>query len=68
MRTGLEMAVALRRLHPNDWKVDGYARLLANADTLARVRRGDAPEEIERSWREGLQEFRSARSRVLIYR
>ncbi|MCA1594547.1 MAG: DUF1343 domain-containing protein [Acidobacteria bacterium] len=65
---GLELAVALRRLYPAEWKVDGYLRLLANADTLERVKRGDAPEEIVRSWQAGLEEFRRARARVLIYR
>jgi uncharacterized protein YbbC (DUF1343 family) len=68
VRVGIEMAVALRRLYPNDWKVDDYLRLLASADTLARVKRGDAPEEIERAWGERLAEFRRARSRVLLYR
>ncbi|HEX8557881.1 MAG TPA: exo-beta-N-acetylmuramidase NamZ domain-containing protein, partial [Pyrinomonadaceae bacterium] len=68
VRAGLEMAVALRRLHPNDWKVEGYGRLLVNADTLERVRRADDPGEIERAWQPRLAEFRRARSRVLLYR
>jgi uncharacterized protein YbbC (DUF1343 family) len=68
VRTGIEMAVALRRLYAGKWKVDDYGRLLVNADTLARVKRGDAPEEIERAWQEKLDEFRRARTRALIYR
>jgi uncharacterized protein YbbC (DUF1343 family)/CubicO group peptidase (beta-lactamase class C family) len=68
VRTGIEMAVALRRLYPNDWKVNDYARLLVNADTLERVKRGDAPEEIERAWQGKLEEFRRARARVLLYK
>jgi uncharacterized protein YbbC (DUF1343 family)/CubicO group peptidase (beta-lactamase class C family) len=66
--TGLEIAVALRRLYPQDWKVEDYARLLANADTLERVRRADDAEEIARSWQTRLDEFRRARSQVLLYR
>jgi hypothetical protein len=62
------MAVALRRLHPAEWKVDDYLRLLANADVLARVKRADAPEEIIRAWQPALDEFRRARARVLLYR
>jgi len=65
---GLEIALALRQLYPQDWKVDDYMRLLVNADTLERVKRGDAPEEIVRSWSPGLDEFRRARARVLIYK
>jgi uncharacterized protein YbbC (DUF1343 family)/CubicO group peptidase (beta-lactamase class C family) len=68
VRTGLEMAVALRRLYPNDWKVDAYARLLVNADTLERVKRADEPEEIERAWQPRLAEFRRARTRALLYK
>ncbi|HEX4901071.1 MAG TPA: hypothetical protein VFV61_11105, partial [Pyrinomonadaceae bacterium] len=67
VRTGIEIAVALRRLYPTDWKVDSYLRLLVNAATLERVRRGDTPEEIERSWSASLAEFQRARARVLLY-
>ena len=68
VRTGLEMAVALRRLYPNDWKVEDYKRLLVNADTLERVRRADEPESIERAWQPQLSEFRRARARALLYK
>lgn len=65
--TGLEVAVALRRLYPKDWKVDDYLRLLANADALARVKRGDAAEDIVRSWNGSLEQFMQARRRFLLY-
>ncbi len=65
---GLEMAAALRRLYPSEWKVDDYLRLLVNADALERLKRGDAPEEIVRSWQPKLEEFRRARSGALLYR
>ena len=68
VRAGLEIAVALRRLYPQDWKVDDYIRLLANADAEERVRRADDAEEIARSWQSRLDEFRRARARVLLYR
>lgn len=67
VRTGIEIAVALRRLYPNDWKVDSYLRLLVNAATLERVKRAESPEEIEQSWATGLAEFQRARARVLLY-
>jgi len=68
VRTGLEMAVALRRLYPNDWKVEDYRRLLVNDETLVRVRRADEPESIERAWQTQLAEFRRARARALLYK
>ena len=66
--TGIEIAAALRRLHPNDWQIDKYGRLLANADTLERLKRGESPEQIALSWQPRLEEFRRARTRALIYR
>lgn len=64
---GIELAVALRKLYPADWKVDGYLRLLVNADTLDRVKRAEPPEEIVRTWAAKLEEFRRVRARALIY-
>ena len=64
---GIEMALALRKLYANDWKVDSYLRLLVNADTLARVKRGDSAREIVASWNVGLQEFRKEREAILLY-
>ena len=65
--TGIEIATALRRLYPNDWKVDNYLRLLVNSDTLDRIKRGDAVRDIVGSWNAQLEEFRRARADVLLY-
>ncbi|HEV7857610.1 MAG TPA: hypothetical protein VGO91_03090, partial [Pyrinomonadaceae bacterium] len=68
VRAGLEIAVALRRLYPVDWKVDDYSRLLVNQETLERLKRGDSPEEIAISWTSALNEFRRARAKALLYK
>jgi uncharacterized protein YbbC (DUF1343 family) len=65
--TGIEIATTLRRLYPDKWKVDSYLRLLVNADTLERIKRGEAAADIVRSWDERLEEFRNARAQVLLY-
>lgn len=67
VQTGIEIAVALRALYANEWQVENYARLLANATTLDAVRRGDTPEQIMRSWTTQLDEFMRARARALLY-
>ncbi len=67
VRTGIEIAAALRQLYPNDWKVDSYLRLLVNAATLERLKRGDPPDAIERSWASSLEDFQRARTAVLLY-
>jgi uncharacterized protein YbbC (DUF1343 family)/CubicO group peptidase (beta-lactamase class C family) len=65
--SGLEIAAALRKLYPSEWKVDSYLRLLVNRDALERLKRGEEAAEIVRSWSDGLDEFRKARARVLLY-
>lgn len=67
VRNGLEIAVALRKLYPAQWKVDNYARLLVNSDALERLKRGDSASDIAHSWSERLEVFRKARARVLLY-
>jgi len=66
--TGLEIAVALHSLFSADWKIDSYSRLLVNADTLERLRRGDSTAEIIKSWAPALDNFRLSRERALIYK
>ena len=64
---GLEIAVALRDLHPADWQRQKFLNLLANADTFARLERGEPADAIVRSWDAGLEEFRARRAPFLLY-
>ena len=64
---GLEIAAALWKLYPAQWKLDNYIRLLVNADTLERLKRGEPAGEVVRSWSTNLEEFRKARARALLY-
>ncbi len=66
--TGVEIAVALHQLFPAEWKIEGYSRLLVNANALDRLKRGDSVEGIAGSWVTSLENFRRVRARVLIYR
>jgi uncharacterized protein YbbC (DUF1343 family)/CubicO group peptidase (beta-lactamase class C family) len=65
--TGLQIAAALHKLYPVEWRVDCFGFLLANEDTLERLKRGESPEEIERSWANSLEQFRRERQRFLLY-
>ncbi len=67
-KTGLEIATALRKLYPNDWQVDRYARLLVNADILAAVKRGDSAETIEKLVSPKITEFNTRRASYLLYK
>lgn len=64
---GIEIAAALRQLHPSDWKIDSFLRLLANGDVFERLKRGDTPDAIVRSWAAPLEQFKQVRARVLLY-
>jgi uncharacterized protein YbbC (DUF1343 family) len=64
---GIELAAALRTLHPADWDRSQLLVLIANADTVRRIERGDPPESIVESWKPALEEFRSRRAKWLIY-
>ena len=66
--TGIEIAVALHRLFPAEWKIDSYSHLLVNSEALERLKRGESAEEITQSWKAGLEEFRRVRERFLIYK
>jgi uncharacterized protein YbbC (DUF1343 family) len=64
---GIEIAVALRDLHPVDWKMEKFFDLLANRDTFERLQRGETADSIIGSWKRGLEEFRRRRAKYLLY-
>jgi uncharacterized protein YbbC (DUF1343 family) len=68
VRTGVEIASALRKLYPNDWQVDKYARLLVNQRVLNDVKGSDSPESIEKAWNDDLSAFKTRRSAFLLYK
>jgi uncharacterized protein YbbC (DUF1343 family) len=64
---GLEIAVALRDLHPVDWDRRKFLDLLANRDTFERLEKGETADTIVRSWEQGIARFRERRARFLLY-
>ena len=68
VKTGIEIAAALRKLYPNEWQVDKYSRLLVNAEILEKVKAGSTPEEIEKAWQPKLAEFVKRRASFLLYK
>ena len=67
VRTGLEIAAALRHLHPGDWKVDGYGRLLGNKGVLEAIRAGGDPQGVIDASTAGVREFLARRAPHLLY-
>ncbi len=68
VRTGIEIAAALRLLYPKDWNVERYGRLLVNGEILAAVTRGESPDAIERLWQTSLNGFNQRRAPFLLYK
>jgi uncharacterized protein YbbC (DUF1343 family)/CubicO group peptidase (beta-lactamase class C family) len=68
VRTGIEIATALRKLYPSEWQVDRYARLLVNGQILEMVKRGETPETIMRAVRTDSDDFEKRRAPYLLYK
>ncbi|MGD9561311.1 MAG: exo-beta-N-acetylmuramidase NamZ domain-containing protein [Pyrinomonadaceae bacterium] len=68
VRTGFEIAAALRKLYAKDWQVDRYGRLLVNADVLTLIKNGETPESVERVAKRQSDEFVRRREPFLLYK
>jgi uncharacterized protein YbbC (DUF1343 family) len=64
---GMEIAVALRDLHPGDWDRRRLGVLLANEAALARFEKGETAAQIESGWAASLMEFERRRTAFLLY-
>ncbi len=67
VRTGLEIARRIRILHPDDWEVSGYDRLLGNKQVLDAVTDKKTVAEMEAGYGPDLDEFRQTREAFLLY-
>ena len=67
LRLGLELISALRRLHPQTFELAPVGHLIHSADSMRRLQAGETPQQIEDSWRPGLEAFRQRRKPFLIY-
>jgi uncharacterized protein YbbC (DUF1343 family) len=67
VRVGVEIAAALLKLFPGKFEVDKAASLFGSASGLARIKAGDDPAAIARSWAAGESRWRLLRAKHLIY-
>ncbi len=68
VRTGFEIAAALRKLYPNEWQVEKYGRLLVNTEILNLVKQGRSPDDIERAAKAKNDEYLRRRASFLLYK
>lgn len=67
VRTGLGIAMVLRRDYPERWQTERYIRLLGNAATLDALLAGRDVAEIEAIYAAGLAAFSARRKPFLLY-
>jgi uncharacterized protein YbbC (DUF1343 family)/CubicO group peptidase (beta-lactamase class C family) len=67
MLMGLEIAAALNKFYPDHFSLDKMIELVGNADTIAKLKSGEAPTRIVWDWQEDLDKFRAMRAKYLIY-
>jgi uncharacterized protein YbbC (DUF1343 family) len=64
---GIELASALKKLYPADYKIERMAELLVNQSAYDAVVSGRDPRRIAQDWQEDLQKFEAIRKKYLIY-
>ena len=64
---GLELAVILQRLYPQQLNAAAMARLLGDDATLAAILAGKSSAEIKGPWSAGLVDFKARREAFLLY-
>ncbi len=67
LRTGFELAAAIRDLFPADWNIDAFNGLLVNEAVFRAFKAGASVEELERLWTPELASFRRIRRKYLLY-
>ncbi|MFZ0770008.1 MAG: exo-beta-N-acetylmuramidase NamZ domain-containing protein [Candidatus Sulfotelmatobacter sp.] len=65
---GIELAAALRKLYPADFKLERMAELLVNQAAYDGLVAGKDPRRIAQDWQEELEKFQLVRQKYLIYK
>jgi uncharacterized protein YbbC (DUF1343 family) len=65
---GIELASALHKLYPNDFKMERMPELLVNQATFDAIVAGQDPRRISEVWEERLGTFVSMREKYLLYK
>jgi uncharacterized protein YbbC (DUF1343 family)/CubicO group peptidase (beta-lactamase class C family) len=65
---GIELAAALKKLYPNNWKIEHMISALSNQQVFDQLAAGDDPRSIAQGWQEDLDKFKALREKYLIYK
>jgi hypothetical protein len=64
---GIEVASALWKLYPEQYRVDAADRLLLNQSVVDAIKSGLDPRQIAEQWRVDQMSFLRERARALLY-
>jgi uncharacterized protein YbbC (DUF1343 family) len=67
VRTGLAMALALRKLHGKDWDAARLRRMLGDPAVAQAILDGRSLSEVEALFKDDLEAFRAKRAKYLLY-
>lgn len=67
VRTGIELALALRALYLEEWQASKYMTLLANRLAMDGIMAGDEYPALQKQWIGDLRGFNQARASFLLY-
>jgi len=65
---GIELAAALKKLYPDNWKMEHLISALSNQQVFDALANGDDPRGIAQGWQDDLQKFREMRTKYLLYK
>ena len=65
---GIELASALHKLYPNDYKPHRLPELLVNQAAFEAILAGEDPRRIAQDWQERLEQFLKVREKYLLYK
>ncbi len=64
---GIEVAAVLHQLYPQEFKLEGISRLLANKSILDDLLSGRDPQRIAEDWQPAIDRFMDQRKPFLLY-
>jgi uncharacterized protein YbbC (DUF1343 family)/CubicO group peptidase (beta-lactamase class C family) len=65
---GIELAAALKKLYPDNWKMEHLITALSNQQVFDELANGDDPRSIAQGWQDDLDKFRELRQKYLLYK
>jgi len=64
---GIEIASALHRLYPDQYRVEKLDRLMVSKASLDALMQGEDPRRIAEDWRDATEQFQAFRAKYLLY-